>query len=320
MAGPNKVVKSGEVLFRVGDPSAAGMFVVRQGELVVFLEKEGKEIILARVGAGGLVGEMALFEEKPRSASVRAFVDCEVTQITSLDFEKLMKQIPKWFVGLMGALSSRLRQTNDRLQKAENQQRVANMQIGDGPFRNAIRLVQLLDLVWARDGEKAAKDLLLSRQVVEDFVDQNFHELLPDFKKMLNLLVKQSIIVEKSGSIAISHRILLRQLCEKLEELSQKQIANIPERLGDILRIAESQSAKSAYDQVTMSFEDLIKLTAQAPVVLADLQIFGQISGPIQLAKTSTASGTGLKITKNDQLPVFIKMMRVVAAIYTANI
>ena len=48
------------------------MFLVRKGELQVFVTQGSKEVNLAVVGAGGMIGEMALFDQKPRSASVRA--------------------------------------------------------------------------------------------------------------------------------------------------------------------------------------------------------------------------------------------------------
>ena len=118
MAGTNKSLKAGAVVFKAGD-SADGMYLVRKGELVVYFEQGGKEVILARIPEGGMVGEMALFDRMPRSASVKASMDAEITHISLDDFGKLMRQIPKWFVGLMSALSGRLRVTNDRLKVIE---------------------------------------------------------------------------------------------------------------------------------------------------------------------------------------------------------
>ena len=313
MAGLNKIIKAGEILFRVGDASTAGMFVVRRGELVVFLEKDGQEIVLARVGVGGLVGEMALFEAKPRSASVRAFIESEVTQITAVDFQKLMAQIPKWFVGLMGALSGRLRQTNERLQKAESDQRVSNLQIGDEPYRNAIRLLHLLDLTWSRDGEKAAKDLLLTRSIAEEFIDKNFHDLLPGFKKLLDILISENIIAQKSNSLAIAHRIFLKQLIEKLEDVTQKKVT-VSANITDLMQIMENEVAKTGYDQVTLSLEDLKKLSGKS-FSENDLQFFNHVSGPVLCVKTSTPSGVGLKILKNEQPAAFTKILKVILAV-----
>ena len=119
------------------------MYLVRKGELRVYLEQNGKEVTLVTIGDGGMIGEMALFDQQPRSASVKATKDTEVATLISLiDFEKLMKQIPKWFVGLMIALSGRLRQTNERLQKLE-----AGISSTGRPFLPTIRLMSSLDLL-----------------------------------------------------------------------------------------------------------------------------------------------------------------------------
>ncbi|MCX6126006.1 MAG: cyclic nucleotide-binding domain-containing protein, partial [Proteobacteria bacterium] len=118
MAGANKILKAGQMVFKAGE-AADGMYLVRKGELVVFLEQDGKQVVLAKIGEGAMIGEMALFDRQPRSASVKASTESEVTLISLDDFGKLMKQIPKWFVGLMTTLSGRLRTTNDRLRLVE---------------------------------------------------------------------------------------------------------------------------------------------------------------------------------------------------------
>ena len=84
MAGNVKSIKAGAVLFRAGDP-ADGMYLVRKGELMVYLEQNGTEVKLANVGAGNMIGEMAFFDKKPRSASVKANEDTEITIITNAD-------------------------------------------------------------------------------------------------------------------------------------------------------------------------------------------------------------------------------------------
>ena len=80
---------------------------------------------LQNLTSGAMIGEMALFDNKPRSASAAAITDVEFTHISKADFNRIMKQIPKWFVNLMSTLSSRLRVTNDRLNEAESLSKVA---------------------------------------------------------------------------------------------------------------------------------------------------------------------------------------------------
>ena len=101
MAGKNLILKPGQVLFKEGDVSN-GMFIIRKGEEAVFLEQEEKHVVLAKVGAGGMIGEMALFDKQPRSASVKATTPCEVSVITNQDFMKLMGSNPEMVCGVDG--------------------------------------------------------------------------------------------------------------------------------------------------------------------------------------------------------------------------
>ena len=68
----------GEDICVEGD-SAGEMYVLAEGEAVVLCRtSSGDSTILAQVGAGGCVGEMALLDVQPRSATVRTCTDCVV--------------------------------------------------------------------------------------------------------------------------------------------------------------------------------------------------------------------------------------------------
>ena len=113
MPGKNKLLKSGDILFRTGDASN-GMFLIRRGQLEVYLEKDGAEISLAKMGAGAMLGEMALFDNNTRSASARAVEDTEVTHITTKEFDTIMKK------GKKGKTGKRRRLDDDRSEDMEN--------------------------------------------------------------------------------------------------------------------------------------------------------------------------------------------------------
>lgn len=167
MAGSSKILKPNEILFKTGD-AASSMFIVRRGILKVYVEQPGKpgEVELAVLKEGAIVGEMAFFDQKPRSASVKAVTAAELTEISRGDFDRLLTQIPKWFVSMMQSLSQRLRQTNDRLTalqaKAEhNKEKDPNPSSESGyltgqqrPFQHLTRYLKLMVLALARDGQK----------------------------------------------------------------------------------------------------------------------------------------------------------------------
>ncbi len=177
MAGVNQSVKKDQLLFSKDDP-ADGMFVVRKGELSVFLTKDGHAVELAKIGPGGMIGEMAFFDKQPRSASVKASQDSEVTKITTQDFEQLVKQIPKWFVAIMGSLSARLRETNERLQKLENQRAGAK-----SPFEDVIRILNVSQMLM----KNATKDGKYWVLPFKDSLNEVAQVLAIDLKKVENL-------------------------------------------------------------------------------------------------------------------------------------
>jgi CRP/FNR family cyclic AMP-dependent transcriptional regulator len=81
-------LKQGELLFKEGDPSDS-MYVVKKGRVSVFKLKGTQEVELAEVGPGQMIGEMAFFDRKPRSASIKATSD---TEIIELPFNALQAQ------------------------------------------------------------------------------------------------------------------------------------------------------------------------------------------------------------------------------------
>src|SRR4029077_5083158 len=67
----------GEPVFTRGDVGSE-MFVVLEGEIRIHLDHEGREVTVARIGPSMVLGEMAVFDEQPRSASAQASVDTTV--------------------------------------------------------------------------------------------------------------------------------------------------------------------------------------------------------------------------------------------------
>ena len=97
-------VKSGETLFKKGDPGKS-MYVVLSGELRV---GDGNKIF-EQLAPGSLVGEMALIDHAPRAATVTALIDCTLAPIDEKRFLFLTQQTPSFALNVMRILSQRLR-------------------------------------------------------------------------------------------------------------------------------------------------------------------------------------------------------------------
>jgi CRP-like cAMP-binding protein len=99
-------LKAGESLFTKGDP-APTMYVVLSGEVRI---GDGNTV-LETVGPGGIVGEMALIDRSPRSASVTARSDTTLAAIDEKRFLFLVHQTPGFALKVMRLLVGRLRKT-----------------------------------------------------------------------------------------------------------------------------------------------------------------------------------------------------------------
>ena len=78
-----------DYLFRQGDlPTSA--FLIEEGHVEVVLERDGGDRVLAVRGPGDIIGEMAIVDRVPRSASVRALEGCVVLPITAAQLERRM--------------------------------------------------------------------------------------------------------------------------------------------------------------------------------------------------------------------------------------
>jgi CRP-like cAMP-binding protein len=101
------LLEPGQTLFEQGEPGR-DMYIVRTG--FVLLRVGGSEV--EQVARGGLLGEMALIDPAPRSASAVAGENCSVVAITEGAFHALVKQVPGFALEVMRSMARRLRQSN----------------------------------------------------------------------------------------------------------------------------------------------------------------------------------------------------------------
>ena len=110
-----KNAKAGDVVFSQGD-AGSSMYLVRSGAVQVFLpNRDGPPVVLKDVRTGEYFGELALFDLKPRSASVRALVDTVLLELTREEFAEHLGRSPRAAVTILSEMAERLRETNAML-------------------------------------------------------------------------------------------------------------------------------------------------------------------------------------------------------------
>ena len=107
----------GQAVFREGDASDT-CYVVREGRArAVRTHRDGRTITLARFGPGDIFGELAMFEDELRSATVEAIEPMGVVAVLGPDMRRLMSEHPQIAMRLVIALGRRLREMNERLSR-----------------------------------------------------------------------------------------------------------------------------------------------------------------------------------------------------------
>jgi CRP-like cAMP-binding protein len=107
----------GQSVFREGDQSDT-CYIVREGHArAIRSHGDGRTITLATFGPGDIFGELAMFEDERRSATVEAIEPISVVAVLGRDMRRLMIEHPEISTRLVIALGRRLREMNERLSR-----------------------------------------------------------------------------------------------------------------------------------------------------------------------------------------------------------
>ncbi len=107
----------GQAVFKEGDASDT-CYIVREGHArAIRTHGDGRTITLATFGPGDIFGELAMFEDELRSATVEAIEPTSVVAVLGPDMRRLMNEHPQIATRLVIALGRRLRETNERLSR-----------------------------------------------------------------------------------------------------------------------------------------------------------------------------------------------------------
>ena len=122
----SRCLKANDTLFQSGD-TGDGCYLLNSGMLkVIVTSSQGDERILAILAPGTIVGDLAMIDGLPQSASVIALTDCELCFVSRTDFEHFASQNPEIYQYLLKVLAARLRQ-------ADKTYRIVGFLVGERP-------------------------------------------------------------------------------------------------------------------------------------------------------------------------------------------
>jgi CRP/FNR family cyclic AMP-dependent transcriptional regulator len=183
-----KLYPRGSVIVFEDDPGDA-MYVVASGQVkVVLTGDDGREVILSVLGDGDFFGEMALIDDLPRSAHVIAMEDSRLIVLYRDDFHRCLERAPRVSLGLLRALSRRLRRADDK---------IGGLVLLDVPGRIARLLIELAD---QGDGSK------ISRSITHHTIAQMVGSSRETVSRTIRDLTNRGLVVVTRKTIEISDR------------------------------------------------------------------------------------------------------------------
>lgn len=196
MAGGVRQFKKGEILFKEGDPSDA-MYVIKKGTIAITKAKGSSEIILAELRAGEMLGEMAFFDGKPRSAGARAIDDSDVITLPFSALHAQFKTFPEWLKAMVKTVNSNLRNAN---------QTIKNLQAASGgekemfPPHTITCLCGIITLMGFKAGENTKEGLIIPTNTLRNYTIQIFKQPTYKMDKMMEMLAAMGYMkIEELG-------------------------------------------------------------------------------------------------------------------------
>ena len=188
--GRKRQLSAGQPLFSRGD-AFCGIYVLLDGQLLISgLHQSGRQALLTLLTPGQWLGEIALFDQKPRTHDAAALQETVLWHLPKAALQQLVHADPIWWQAFGQLLTSKLRQVFIELE---------DRAVLSAALRLARRLVQLsqqqADIPLQQ--EQLGQLLSLSRQTTN---------------QLLRQLVAQGLIQTQYGGITVLNRPALLQL------------------------------------------------------------------------------------------------------------
>lgn len=192
--------KAGATIFQKGDPGDSMMAVLRGRVKVCAYSSAGKELVLNIVDQGGVFGEVALLDGRPRAADVVALEETELLVLERGRFLPFLTASPEVTARLFAVLCERLRRTSEHLEDAL---------FLEAPSRLARWLLRLAEMFGEEEGADGVRlGIKLSQQQIGNLVGisrESINKHLGDWHRAGHVAVK-------GGLIAILDREALEEI------------------------------------------------------------------------------------------------------------
>jgi len=217
--------KAGDIIIRQGDKGDRA-YIIEEGRVEIVLEKQDRTTqSLGTRGVGAMIGEMALIDQAPRSATIKAIEDCKLQEITHEDFVARLDKSDPILRMATQVILTRYRDTLTRAEIAAVNQKWA--------------LAEAMEQDFARDSEaysnvKIANDF--KHSLAEGHIQLNYQPIIDlstqkvmGFEALMRWLhpehgfispAKFIPVLEDSGFIVNATRWALEEALQALKRIS----------------------------------------------------------------------------------------------------
>jgi CRP/FNR family transcriptional regulator, cyclic AMP receptor protein len=231
-----------QIVFSKGD-SGHSMFIVLSGSVQIFLPPENKSdppVVIKDVRTGEYFGELSLFDDKPRSASVKALVDTVLLELTRDEFGEHLGKSKTAAITILAEMAERLRQTNSLLSQRATKDVVKEIE------ENLTWGQRLADKVAELNGSWAFILFLLGLSLAWSAVNQAIHTPFDAYPyQFYNLFL--AVLVALQGPL-----IVMSQNRQSLKDRATAETdfnVNLKNEIGIERLLAELSSFRAESDK-----------------------------------------------------------------------
>jgi CRP-like cAMP-binding protein len=186
---------AGAVVLAEDEPGEAMFLIVDGRARVTLLGESGRELTLALLGRGDLIGEMALLDGRTRSANVVAIDDITLLGLSRDGLLDHLRSHPQTALNLLGELSLRLRQAD---------QTIADLALRDVHER----LVRTLERLARADGEEQPEGWLLRRRPTQQDLANMVGSCRETVSRAFTAMIRKGLMVPRGRAVLLTRQLL----------------------------------------------------------------------------------------------------------------
>jgi CRP-like cAMP-binding protein len=187
------------VIFQKGDPGSSMMAVIRGRVKICAFSADGRELLLNIIDQGGIFGEVAILDGRPRTADAVALDETDLLVLERDRFLPFLAGNPEALSRLLAALCQKLRQTSAHLEDAL---------LREAPSRLASGLLRLAETFGRPGPSGIILTIKLSQQQIGNLIGTSRESV----NKNLGDWTRAGHLAMEGGYIVIRDRALLQDI------------------------------------------------------------------------------------------------------------